>query len=121
MKINEATQARGDALTPDERFQVVETFVATLSFGNKLNLLIYDGEFLYAHMNYADSLHYKEIDGGVIFATQPLDYGGWKRMPLTTLRVYREGLLVHEGKKHGNIFVDNADDMRYLFLDFAVL
>lgn len=64
VKINEATQARGDALTPDERFQVVETFVATLSFGNKLNLLIYDGEFLYAHMNYADSLHYKEIDGG---------------------------------------------------------
>ena len=72
-------------------------------------------------MNYADSLHYKEIDGGLIFATQPLDYGGWKRMPLTTLRVYREGLLVHEGKKHGNIFVDNADDMRRLFLDFAVL
>ena len=40
VKINEATQARGDALTPDDRFQVVETFVATLSFGNKLNLLI---------------------------------------------------------------------------------
>ena len=122
VKINEATQARGDALLPDERFQVVETFVAALSQGNKFNLLIYDGEFLYAHMNYADSLHYKEIDGGLIFATQPLDSGGaWKRMPLTTLRVYREGTLVYEGKKHGNIFVDNADDMRRLFLDFAVL
>ena len=55
------------------------------------------------------------------FSLQDATGRAWTRMPLTTLRVYREGTLVYEGKKHGNIFVDNADDMRRLFLDFAVL
>ena len=72
-------------------------------------------------MNMRDSLHYKEISGGLVFATVPLDGFVWKTVPLTTLCVYREGELVYQGTNHHKVFIDNPEDRKYLFLDYSGL
>lgn len=104
-----------------ERFELMDRVVSELSEGNKLNLIFYDGEYLYVHMNMRDSLHYKEISGGLVFATVPLDGFVWKTVPLTTLCVYREGELVYQGTNHHKVFIDNPEDRQYLFLDYSGL
>lgn len=68
-EINQAQALRRKPLSGEERFWLLDDILVSMSKGNKLNLLIYDGEYMYVHTNYADSLYYKEIDGGQIFAT----------------------------------------------------
>lgn len=119
--IDEAVKRLGRYPSPRERFAIAERMVYELSDGNKLNLIFYDGEYLYVHMNMINSLHYKEVSGGVVFATVPLDNIAWKTVPLTSLLVYHEGALVYQGEKHRRVFVDNPEESRYLFLDYAGL
>ena len=45
------------ALSEQERFSALSEAIADLADGNKLNLLIFDGEVMYAHTNFRDSLH----------------------------------------------------------------
>ncbi len=49
--------------------------------GNKLNLLFYDGNIMYAHSNYKNSLYFKQDGETVYFATVPLDNSGWEALP----------------------------------------
>ena len=74
-KINERSEGLGRELSAKERCEVLEGVVSELSPGNKLNLLIYDGELLYAHTNLDGSLHYYQGNSGVLFSTEPLVKG----------------------------------------------
>ena len=52
--INEASAKLGRPLNAEERFQILDGIVNSSSPKNKLNLLIDDGELLYAHTNFRD-------------------------------------------------------------------
>lgn len=104
-----------------ERFSLLENIVSEMSKGNKLNLLIYDGEYIYAHCNYKDSLHYLETDNGVLFSTRPLDKDNWQTVPFTRLLAFKNGQLSFQGTEHHHEYTDNADTMKYLYQIFSNL
>ena len=111
---------KGHALGEKERFGVLSDAVAGLSKGNKLNLLVFDGEFMYAHANFRDSLHSAE-GGCVMFSTRPLSHGEWKPVPFTRLVAVKDGEFVREGPSHGNEYIYNPDDYRLVYMNFARL
>ena len=96
------------ASAPDakERISLVENSIQILSWRNKLNLMIYDGEQLYVHVNMHDTLFYTAEDSAVLFATTPLNDRMWQPVELCTLLVYADGKRLYTGKTHDNIFVD---------------
>ncbi|MBR1455874.1 MAG: class II glutamine amidotransferase [Oscillospiraceae bacterium] len=110
---------KGRALSDEERFTVLEAGVSALSYRNKMNLLLSDGELLYAHANMRDTLFYKKLPGSILIATVPLDDRGWAPVPLTRLLAYRQGQLLYEGAPHGKEYVSGLERLP-LDLDFAI-
>ncbi|MGN1014828.1 MAG: class II glutamine amidotransferase [Butyricicoccus sp.] len=119
--VNRKQAELGRVMTAEERFHLVDGFVCRISPENKLNLLIYDGELLYVHTNYANSLYLCQKDGTAIVSTQPLNFDQWDPVPMNTLIAYHKGSLVFRGTDHGNEFFDSEEKMRLLFLDFSAL
>lgn len=99
--VNQKRAALGRDLTAEERFALVDGLIGSLAQNNKLNLTIYDGELLYVHTNFANSLYMKETQGAAVFATVPLDDGEWQPMPFMTPLAYRHGKRVFTGTFHG--------------------
>ena len=93
------------ALTAQERFALIDTFIKELAPRNKLNLMIFDGELLYIHKNMRDTLKRKRLEGGVVFSTERLDDDDWEEIPLARVMAYSKGKLVFEGDEHQGIFV----------------
>ncbi|MBQ8647094.1 MAG: class II glutamine amidotransferase [Oscillospiraceae bacterium] len=101
-RVNERQVELGRGLTDAERFALLDELVADMSRGNKLNLLIWDGELLYAHTNYGRSLYCSQRGDTLLLATTPLDGGAWEEHPFTALCAYRDGRREFEGASHGN-------------------
>ena len=120
-RIDHAQNHRHHALDADERFDVLASAIADLAKGNKLNLLIYDGEVLYAHVNFRDSLYFLQDEDAVLFSTRPLGAGNWKPVPFTRLVAVQDGELIREGKPHGHEYIYNSEDYRLIYMDFARL
>ena len=120
-KIDQRQRELGRALEAEERCVLLDSLVAGTAPGNKLNLLIYDGELMYAHTNYANSLYVKQTGNAALFATVPLDHGDWQPMPFTALCSYRAGEKVYQGKPHGAEYFVKEEDMRYLFAAYSSL
>lgn len=119
--INDALQNKGQDLSAEERFELVNQLVIDLSVGNKLNLLLFDGEYMYVHSNYKGTIHYLQKDDAVYFSTQPLSREKWKELPSNQLQVYRDGKLVYQGTVHNNEYVDDAEKVKYLYQIFSEL
>ncbi len=107
LQVNAAQQS-GEALNSLQRFRLVEAMVSVLSERNKLNLILFDGQLMYVHTNMRGTLYYKEEDGGVVFATVPLDKGPWQEVPLSTLLAYQDGRLTYRGRAHHFEYIDPA-------------
>lgn len=120
-QIDRKQAAAGRALEAAERFALLSALLADLSRGNKLNLLIYDGELLYVHTNYANSLYVCEGGRTATFCTVPLEEGCWRPVPFTALCAYQDGQCVFQGQPHGHAYVDNDRDLKYLFAAFSNL
>ena len=105
----------------NERFKTVESVIAKLSPENKLNLVIHDGEYLYVHKNDVGTLFMKEVPGGVIFATHPLDNEDWTEAPDNQLLVYKDGECVYKGHKHSYTYEENEEQTKLLYLGFSGL
>ncbi|MCM1498491.1 MAG: class II glutamine amidotransferase [Clostridium sp.] len=120
-QINAKTERTGRELTAEERFLLLDGILSDMAKGNKLNLLLYDGEITYVHTNYRDSLYCLEKDGSVLFSTQPLSEEEWKPVPFTALLAYRSGKRLFTGTRHGNEYVDNEENLRYLYQTFSNL
>ena len=120
-RVNRAQSSRGRPLTGAERFDILSSAIAALAKGSKLNLLVHDGEFLYAHTNFRDSLHYLAEDGSVTFSTYPLSDGDWKPVPFMRLVAVKDGEFVREGTPHRNEYIYNPDDYRLVYMNFARL
>lgn len=120
-QINKAAGLSKTALKPRERFRIVDDLIRKMSAGNKLNLLIYDGELVYVHTNLAGSLYCMENEDQVFFSTQPLSTGDWKPVTFTTLLAYRNGKKVFEGTNHGNEYVETEENLKFLYQIFSEL
>ena len=120
-RIDHAQNHLHRALDEKERFDVLFSEIAVLAKGNKLNLLIFDGEVLYAHCNFRDTLHVCREDGSVTFSTRALSAGRWESAPFTSLVAAKDGEIVRTSPPHGNEYFYNPDDYRMVYMDFARL
>jgi glutamine amidotransferase len=111
----------GHVLDAEERFNCLDSIVTDMSKGNKLNLLIYDGELLYVHTNYPQSLHRLEKEDICLFSTHPLGREDWQPVTFTTLLAYKDGVCIMKGTNHGNEYVDKEENMKYLYSIFSDL
>lgn len=109
------------ALDASERFELLDDMVVKMSQGNKLNLLIYDGEIMYVHTNYAGSLYYLEKEEGTLFSTAPLSKEAWNPVPFTTLLAYQDGALIRTGTNHKNEYVECEENVKFLYQIFSGL
>lgn len=120
-RINSAQAKCHCALDERERFEVLAEAIAELSDGNKLNLLMFDGEVMYAHVNFRDSLYLSQDDGCLTFSTRPLTSGEWRHVPFTRLVAAHNGEIVREGMPHGHEYIYNPEDYRFVYMNFARL
>lgn len=120
-EINKLYRKKGGSLFQDERFHIVDEAINKIAPGNKLNLLIHDGEFFYVHKNEEKTLYKKELEDGVVFATQPLDNDVWTEFPTNRLMVYRDGNLIYVGRKHDWTYIYDEEKMNLLYLAYSGL
>lgn len=115
--------ALGRPLTAEERFAEFAVLCRDLSPGNKLNLLVYDGEALYAHANAAGGLHLRaDPSGAAVLATRPIGAdAGWEPLPLCAPVAFRGGERVFAAPPHGHEYVASPEDFRLFFADYAAL
>lgn len=120
-QVNHKQRKSRKPLNSEERFELMDNIISDMSKGNKLNLLIYDGEYMYVHTNYANSLHYLELENKIIFSTLPLTNDEWHQVSFTTLLAYKNGRLAFAGTNHKNEYVDNEESLRFLYQIFSDL
>ena len=120
-QIDQAERQAERRLDAKERFQILDSIFVAMSAGNKLNMIIYDGECMYVHTNYKKSLHFLEKEEGTMFATAPLTREGWIPLPMNTLLAYQDGRRIYTGTNHGNEYIDSEENMKFLDQIFSNL
>lgn len=120
-QINKRYQDSGHELSKEERIHTVEEAIKVIVPGNKVNLMIHDGELLYVHKNELGTLHEKHIGDGIIFSTAPLESNGWSEFAQNRLMVYRSGKLVYIGVKHDHTYVHDEEKMKLLYFAYSGL
>ena len=119
-QVNEFEKEKNAPSTIKERFDLLTEIVTELSKGNKLNLMIYDGDLTYIHSNMKDSLFYLKNDEELFIASTPLDDNDdWKSVELNKLFGLIDGEIVFESEAHDNEYVLTEDHEKILneFLD----
>ena len=114
----------GHSLSTDGRCALIDEVARTLSEGNKLNFVLFDGEILYVHSNHEGTLYRCDVDGSLLFATAPFPTGTlatWEEMPQRTLCAYARGEQVFQGTQHAHVFIEDPEKMQSLFMAFAEL
>lgn len=119
--VNQEEERLGRQMNTEERFHLLDSVIVEMSKGNKLNLLIYDGELLYVHTNYEKSLYELSKENQVLFATVPLGTEEWRPVTFTTLLAYQQGRRVFVGTDHGNEYKDSEENMKFLYSIFSDL
>lgn len=109
-QMNRRQEKEGRDLGEEERFKVLEEVIHCITPKNKVNLLIYDGDLFYLHMNHKDSLYFCEKEDSLVVSTKPLDQDGWKAVPLNTLFAYRNGALIYTGGVHENEYIKVGEE-----------
>lgn len=121
-EVNHETVRRGHELDFEERFSVLERAVRELTRGNnKVNLLVYDGKYLFAHTNYRDSLHVLYGEGFAWISTRPLTDEDWEDLPLCRLCAFRTGSLEKKGVDHGGEYVVRQRDLDLIMMTYSNL
>lgn len=120
-EINAYSAELGRPLKAEERFALLDRLIVAMAPENKLNLLVYDGELLYAHTNYANSLYQRVTNDSICITTRPLTLGKWEPVPFTTLVAYRVNKIAFTGTNHGIEYFVDEEKMRLLYLAFAEL
>lgn len=120
--INLKMKTSGRELSAKERFEVLSEILSEITKpNNKVNLLVYDSELMYAHVNMRDTLFCGKLDGSTLLSTVPLCGGAWEPLPFARLLAWRDGTLIFTGEPHGNEYIYDPEDMKYLYLDQAYL
>jgi len=120
-QIDHRQTALGRPLPPALRFALLEELIARLSVHNKLNLLIWDGEYMYVHSNYRDTLYMKYDGENTVFSTQPLNQEMWDKVPFLVLNVFHYGQLIYQGATRSEEYFDPEKDFEYKNVDYSNL
>ncbi len=120
-KMDDKICERGRELTSDERFFLMDKIVSDIAVGNKLNLMVYDGEILYAHTNCGGTLHFREDDDGITISTRGLARGRWQKFPMTRLIGFVKGEWAYEGRVHNHRYIEDQEAVKQLYLAYAGL
>lgn len=127
-RCNELIRERGKDFMeiPENRFRLIEDIIAEMTQGNKLNLILYDSEYMYVHTNSPGTLHMVHRGGTYIFATKPvssvyLDDADWEQVPMNQLLVFRNGEHVWSGRPHENEFDERMYEFISLYSAFTAL
>lgn len=113
-KINEFEQSKRAPANIKERFNLLHEIISDLSYNNKLNLMIYDGDLTYIHSNMKDSLYYLKKENSFFVASNPLDDDeNWKQVELNKLFALIDGNIVFESEPHKNEFVFTEDHIKF--------
>lgn len=96
-------------LSQSERFWLIDKIICEITPENKVNLLLFDGEILYVHTNYQDSLYQCQKETAVVVSTKPLNRGKWKPVQMNRLLAYHDGTLFCTGTIHENEFFDSKE------------
>lgn len=91
-----------------KRIAIVERLVQELSERNKLNIMIFDGAILYIHKNMKNTLSYKELPEGKIFATTPMDED-FKELPMCKLFAVKDGKFIYESRERTEEFIPTLE------------
>ena len=114
-KVNKFEESKGGLSTIKERFNLLTEIVSDLSKGNKLNLMIYDGDLTYIHSNMRKSLYYLKSDEGFMVATTPLtDDEGWLEVEMNKLFGLIDGNIIFESEEHDNEFIQTEEHEKLL-------
>ena len=105
----------------DDEFSVVEEVIAELAPHNKLNLIIYNGDYLFVHSNLRNTLHTLNRPGEVFISTSALTDYDWQPLPINTLFAYKDGTLVRQGKDHGHEHIPDPEKIKELYWAFSHL
>lgn len=120
-RINESIRQSDHFPDAAKRFGILDELVCGSSPKNKLNLLIYDGEILYVHTNFRNSLYFHSYESGMVFSTQPLTENGWSNVTFTTLLGYKDGVLLYTGTNHGNEYFFDPSTYQPLYMAYSGL
>ena len=120
-EIKKETERKREPLNEHERFDVLDRVVYDMSEGNKLNLLIYDGEIMYAHYNAEGTLFLHHDNDTVMIATVPVSKRDWEPFPYTTLIAFKDGKQVISGTNHGHVFTENKAAMKQFMMTYSEL
>ncbi|MBO4286793.1 MAG: class II glutamine amidotransferase [Kiritimatiellae bacterium] len=120
-RINREQDRLGRGLEDAERFDLLAAAIAELSANGKVNLLVYDGDILYAHVNLRDTLYYRKTEDALLFSTKPLREGDWIHVPFMRLVSAKDGEFLRIGEDHGHEYLLNPDDYRYTYMIYAAL
>ncbi|RAP48486.1 MAG: hypothetical protein BZ135_00695 [Methanosphaera sp. rholeuAM6] len=113
-QINNLQDELERALNPDECFKLLEDIITDLAKGNKLNIMIFNGEFMYIHANYKQSLYYLEKEDSIFVSTKPLTDEKWKEFPINRLIGIKNSEIIYRGKEHGNEYNITEEDFNFI-------
>lgn len=110
------------AMTIRDQFHLLDQLLASLSPGNKMNLIFHDGTYLYVHANYRNALYFCRTESSTLISTKPLtSRTGWEEVPLCRLHVLKDGQTIFSGENHGHEYFDNPEDLNQIFLNYSEL
>lgn len=115
-QVNQRSRAIGAPLSDIQRFALLDQIICQLAPGNKVNLMLWDGDLLYVHTNYRDTLFQCRTRGGLLFSTHPLSQGTWEPVPFTQLLAFQAGTLAFTGTCHGYAYQEDPEQLRLLYL-----
>ena len=89
--------------------------------GNKLNLLFYDGKYIYVHTNQVNTLYMSKSEDCVKFATRPYNDDEWESVPMNTLMAFKDGKCEYVGMQHKYVYEENPENTQRLYQIFSDL
>ena len=117
-RVNELNKRGAD---DKARFELISNIVRDITPGNKMNFLLYDGDYFYVHKNEPGTMYRLIRPGIAVFSTHPLDDQDWEEFPQDQLIIYKDGRVVYEAEPHGNTYIHDEEKMRFLYLDHSML
>ena len=120
-QVNHAYKSRKNSFDAKARVRLIDQLIRNIVPGNKVNLLIYDGDYFYVHKNEEGTLFMSKKEGSVIFSTHALTTDGWEEVPQNRLMVFQDGEEIYEGKPHEHSYIYDEDQMKHWYLGYAAL
>ena len=76
--------------------------------------MIFNGEFMFIHANYKNSLYYLEKDDTLFVSTRPLSTESWKEFPINKLIGIKNGQIIYVGKKHDYDYTITEEHLNFI-------